>query len=168
MLSSLQWPENCYNKILQYVDLTNNKQLNLKLDYTADIYASKSYIRTANNSLFTKLTNIITSYIVKETDEDGNIIAWNNSVELSGIYVPNILLKQAKNSLGCSFNANVMTIQNNLNDSSMFIVKHNIDPNNYIKIMYKDLLINMENILHNYGYNLEYYYTPYDKISGRL
>ena len=168
MLSSLQWPENCYNKILQYVDLTNNKQLNLKLDYTADIYASKSYIRTTNSNLFTKLTNIITSYIVKETDVDGNIITWNNSVELSGIYVPNILLENANNSLGCSFNENIMTIQNNLNDSSMFIVKHNIDPNNYIKIMYKDLLINMENILHNYGYILEYYYTPYDKISGRL
>lgn len=146
---SLQWPNDRYNKTIQYIDLNNYKIINLQIDPYYNLYASKCYetFKSKSNTYKT-LSAIVSDWTNEFTVQEK---------EITKLYVPDITFKPTSKAPKYTIVDKPVTIQN-LNNKSNFIIK---GTTNKVTGFYKDLLINIENILKNNGYNLELYYNQY-------
>jgi hypothetical protein len=139
-ISSLQIPSYCYNKNIKYIDLNKNKQVSLIRDPYYGLYSRNCYERYKNTNTYIQLNTIATK-----------IINTLKSPEVDSVKLSNLISNNITNSITS------IAVETNFNITYSGTTVHGF---------YKDILIDLENIFKNQGYNLTYNYTSYYIQSG--
>ena len=128
VIPSLNLPESRYNKNIKYIDLIADKPVNLVIDPYYNCYCRNCYDRGIKTTLYKDLVNYVKAKVLVEPTS-------------ATISLP----------VTAFFNVTKPALSSQTN------FKFTYNSSKTISGFYKDILVNLENILKNYGYNMKYY-----------